>query len=396
MSENSNDVPKVPSNLWKDFRSKVWTEWLKPYLDFRAYFRQRKQLVGSPEAALISTGTLPRDWGSPLTFAVQGMFVTIFFVKAISWTFSAAFKPPQEIVATVDVEKNGEVRTYLNAVPIGESILKFKAEQAQKDLDALRIGLQEVENSRETSGFNGPVHYSARDVPLALLIYPLDHDMKKSEAEAAYNQEIEKVEAKKSELELLEYQESVSEMLEDYIPALSLFISAYLFSIFSRIGRKRYSARGRESEIFLYYITARLIFVVMTYTIINSIHYNIILHIPEMFFGTIRYLDDAVVKIVGNGPEMYEFRQREIYFLLANIGVGIWGYLVIRSAAFRLLPVLEMRPASRFWHVYSGEKKIRKDIILSNLLSALLINVAIFFASKVYGAAYLFIENIKM
>jgi hypothetical protein len=73
------DATSGSTTLARDLYTKVWTDSLKPFLDFKSYLWQRKEILRHPDLMFPSDILSSKDWKTPLSFAIQGLLVSILF-----------------------------------------------------------------------------------------------------------------------------------------------------------------------------------------------------------------------------------------------------------------------------------------------------------------------------
>ena len=181
------------------FADTVRSDWLKSLLDFKSYFRQRREIIVSSghETPTIIVWLFGANWKSPLSFAIQGILITALVVKAISASFPLLYKPPRQPVLKVaiyldpatkkrefppsDLDEGGgkyikvtknETETIIYPIyrRVGESIWTFRAEQAERDISTLENELRIIRDNSSDKTVTGPLDYAVRDIPLAFII----------------------------------------------------------------------------------------------------------------------------------------------------------------------------------------------------------------------------------
>ena len=207
------------------------------------------------------------------------------------------------------------------------------------------------------------------------------------EASAAYEAQITELRQKLSQYQFAADVEKVSEKLNDYVPAVAFLLAGYLFALLCRIGRGReaYEMRGREHETFLYYVSSRLLYFVAALYVISAIYSNLNLYVPPWFDTLVADLNDDLLSIDKANDPWYFITKRDTWFGLAILLTFAYGYAVIWSISWRLLPVFQMAPSHVPWKLYSGQKKIRKDIILSGILSFAAVRLFVYGASALFA-----------
>jgi hypothetical protein len=194
----------------------------------------------------------------------------------------------------------------------------------------------------------------------------------------------------------MENYEFVSKVVKDYSPAVTFFLAAYIFLLLCRLGRGCYDVRGREYEFYLYYVSGRLFFVGLIYVTLLSLSENLDLHLPPSFEDLVADLNNDLLAIDRMDDKFYFLHHRSFYFEAAVVLCMIWGYVVIRSIARKLAPVFQLKPPLHMWNLYSGEKKIRKDIIAALILSSVVISSALMAATYLFGIGSALLERFRI
>jgi hypothetical protein len=220
--KNNSSTPD--KTLWGELHKKVWSDSIKPFLDFRAYLNQRREIVRHPDLQFAPDRTSSAEWKTPLGFAIQGVLVTLLIIKALGWSFSAVFRPPEKTELYIEFTSDTKTEIFPQKIPVGESIWKFRSTLARKDLAQLTAELQRIRNSNNTQTFRGPVQYSTRPIPTAFFL-----SAGRNDAEKEYTDEIANVERQLNTYEFMENYEFVSKVVKDYSPAVTFFLAAYIF-----------------------------------------------------------------------------------------------------------------------------------------------------------------------
>ena len=385
MSQPSPGTPEphtpTPNGLWPELYAQVWTRWLKPYFDVRAYFWQRRLILEHPDLKFSPEVVSAKEWKSPLAFALQGTAVSILLVNLLDGVFPLFFYPPAHMVYEARLVGPRNVVVDEVTLPPGQSVSQFTIEQDEKHLEILKDGLRRVLHAPTTGTVDGPIPYSERD-PMVFATQGENFRPRESRAKAVedYKKEIatvgDQLTADRDTDTRNTAQQSVFGVLRNVLPVVLISIPAYFFSLFSRIGRGSYEARGREHEYYLYYLSSRMIFLSLALSAVSVMWTNLDLYLPQPIVAPPAAHRDDFLYIT--------LQYRSSYFFCAELLLFIWSYITIRSIARALLPAFGLKPAPHVWNMYSGEKKMRKDIFAAALVSSLALNLLIFGALEAY------------
>jgi hypothetical protein len=379
----SGSEQRTLKTLWGEFANKIWSDSLKPYLDFRSFLNQRALILATPSLDFGPEVTERKEWKGPLGFAIQATLVSVLLVSLVSSAFGVVFKPPQKIVHEI-ILKGSSQEIHPRSLPVGSSLLDFVIEQAKRDLADLRSRLSRIELAPEDEKHSGPPPYAVRpNHTLFMLRAALSMSThNKIGAERLYKDEIAKVEDQLSEYEFTARFSSASAKVKSFVPAVWAFLAAFIFTQLTYSRARDYVAKGREHEFFLYYVVGRLFWIVVFVALLDTFSENLELYLPADFRQQVADLEKALSQIDGK-QDWYGFvREREFWFGLAFVGVLVWWYVEVRVSAWKLLPAFGLVAATQPWHVFSGEKRFRKLIIFAIVLPKLLILLLIWLMAR--------------
>jgi hypothetical protein len=357
----------LAGNLWD-----LWREHVHSWLDFRSFLWQRRLILKNPGLEFPDSVTEDSRWKGPFKFAVQATLVTALLIKLVSGLFEVLFQAPRQPILTLS-EANNAAEIHALDLPVGQSIWTFRATQARKDIEDLEATLNQIKHSAPSATFHGPPPYSDRPYPVNFFLEAVStlKMMGRDEALRAYETEISAVESQLREFEWNDRVSTVYEHAKEVLVPLSLMLSAYLFAIMSRWTRGDYNIRGREQQYFLYFIIGSLFWFSLVFTLSIAVEDNIELFAPHSIKYLSEQLNNALLAIDHKEDRWFALKHRDFYFQYAPLVLALWGYAIVRRGASRLCPIFEL-PKARWWQVYTGEKKIRKDIILANSAAYLL------------------------
>jgi hypothetical protein len=388
-------TPRAPSP-WQDLYKTIWSDKIKPFFDFRAYVNQRREIIRHPDLEFSPELTSAAEWKGPLAFAIQGVVVTLLIVKALTWSFATAFHPPEAMELYIEFE--GSTRKIIpQSIPVGESIWSFRSNIARKDIATLKEELYNIQNST-AEDFPGPTPYSERPVPLAFILSAatIPSNLSRNVAELQFRQEVAKVERQLTTYVFMENYTKVSSAVGDYAIPITFFLSSYFFLVLCRVDRGPYDMRGREQDLYLYYVIARLFTVNLIYVLLVQLYANLQIYYPPSFKDLVADLSNTLAAIDSKDDKLYFLHGRDFYFQSAFIICGCWAYMVIRSIGRILAPVLQLEPAARFWKMYSGEKKVRKDIVVAGIFSSLIVFSSILLAAYLYEVSSTLLDQFRI
>jgi hypothetical protein len=364
------------TELWR----KIWKEWIQAWLDIRQYLRQRQLVLQHPDLSFPETATANAEWKTPLAFAIQGTVLTAFIVGLIGNGFSWLIAERPTVVFRVEMN-SGTASLVPQLVP-GGSAWDSKRKIIEADLRVLRGQLEKIDQAGPGTRFQGPVPYSQRDNPtvFALGVALAMSEMSKAEAAAAYRGEIVALERERRFAKLAPNIEKAQKAIQTVLLPLSLVLAAYIFRILARVGARAHRAPLVPAHIaYLYYVTASLFWVNITFAVILAIQTNVAKYFPPQMSQIVADLGAALSKKWTTG-QLWQSGIR-----IALIGAAIWGYMNVRAIARRLRAPLGLEAAKSRWQFYTGEAKIRKDLLLSNGLAVIVLSL--FGAAAVFGYA---------
>lgn len=361
--------------LWRELWQRLWHDFLKKWIDFRAYLRQRRIILDHPNLDFPQTSISSPDWKSPLAFAVQGIVVSAALIELALSPMGLIFKPPEMTIFVAEVREN-EAYGIPKKIPVGTSVWKTKADQARQDIEALQAGLRSINESSPASTFSGAPPYADRYdsslffLRLALAIKMANQDV----AKKSYEVEISRITRQLRSFQFFGGIESTAKSLRPIILPLTVLLGALGFGLLCKIERGQGEfAREHGRRIYLYFVSASLFWVLFAFAITGSIVERLDLFFPATFDDAVNELENTLKDIDGKADPWWFLKQRETYVRAWYLLLIAWWYVSVRQTADGLAAPFGAS-ASRF---YRGEGKIRKDIIIATVVSNIIVAVGV-------------------
>ena len=203
-----------------EFFHQWWTERIKPFLNFKQYLAQRREILERPELALETRTYDDQTWRSPLQFAIQGNFVpTLLLSLLTSVFFFFAGDPP-----TTD----------------------WKVQRAHVDslIAIMASGRDAIAQLPETASVQFDNEYSPR---------------RRDDALKEANRRLAVGTRQLWLTKLAPHVDQAENVLRKFMIPFALILGAYFFKIFLRTGQGRHAVHTEQaSKVYLYVVTSRL------------------------------------------------------------------------------------------------------------------------------------------
>ena len=383
MHRSESNKSKSPA---KELVGKVWTDWIKNWLDLRGYLKQRRIVLAHPNLQFTEQDTRLPSWKTPFLFAVQGILLTALVIGLIGGAFSTLIDPRPTVVFRVQISDNSA--TLVPEQVPGGAEWQTKAELIEQDIAKLQLQLPNIEAAEPEAKFPGPVPYSDRDRPnlFALGVALTLIEMERDDAIAKYKQELEGLQEQLRVIKLAPRIRKAEQALQKVLMPVSLVFAAYLFRFLVRLRSGTNVALTHNAHVvYLYYFTAATFWVNVTLAVLVAIRANVSKYFPPQTSQIVEDLDAVLWSIDGVTKVTWSMIwNSSLHFAFAL--VAVWGYFVIRRVASGLREPFGLQSSSSRWQFYTGAAKLRKDLIIANLLSVILISML----SEMLSLAYAF------
>lgn len=200
----------------KEFIGDLWSDKIKPWLDFKSYLAQRHRILADP-AVILTTSIDNHSWKSPLKFALQGLAVPTLLISLI-------------------------VGIYSFVAQEAEPTWKQDQRELIEALTALRKLEIEIKAAPPTQTFTFIDDLVDR---------PRDDALKECQRRIA------KTESQQKFFSVAPFVDAAEGKLSNLLAPTMLIIAAYFFGGFLKTGQGRSGSNmNRASEIYLYFATS--------------------------------------------------------------------------------------------------------------------------------------------
>lgn len=382
-------------NPAREFKKQIWDEYVKPLIDYKAYFRQRSRLLATNEHLpdLASTRWRRPGWKSPLLFALQGTLVIGIAIAVISGFFSLFVKERPTTVFKVERTKD-QAAIIPVSVPEG-SAWSTRRKLIEQNLANTEAEFQKIRHSPADQQFLRPVPYSDSGNPtlfmfeVALRLTPVS----RQEAERAYQDEIAALQQQLLTARLAPYGEQAAERLQHIVPAIALVIGAYLF-----LWRVRYkpSLNGRVKEAhiaYLYLVSAQLFWVYFASAVVFNGRQLLAQYFPEQFQTIVSDLGRALGSI--DHPRFWTVPIGQTIYYGALLILVVWAFVVVWKASAQM--------ANYFGVVDKSDANVRPlttgrvfaNVALAQVVAGLVTSIAYILVVATYAFARLGLEGLS-
>lgn len=373
-----------PSNVVLDAARALWSDRIKPWLDFREYLRQRSLILERLDVEDEPGEDKARK--SPVEFAAWSITLAALLVQLIAAAFTAAFKPPEQLLLRATQTRAGSMIIAPTYIAGGESLSFAKAEQATRDIEYLRHEREKLVSGRANSKYRQPPPLGYQYQPdlfmleASLRIDPID----KSAALKAYDDEITAVEANRASFIIDgRYQAFMNnEVVKAAVPYLFVALAATLFSLF--LGSRFPGGRSKAARVYLYCLTAAVFWPLVSTAIAQTAMRETMLYSPPSFEEQEAYFGKVLESTGAGPPEPADVRAFPFQLVLG--ASAVWSIWMIGWIARRLARAYPNVGAIRFFLGAVG----------ANMLAGLALTFASFALSQVAGIASDFINAHKL
>lgn len=378
-----------------ELKKSIWTDYLKPWVDYRTYFRQRAIILSRPDLLFEDEVIKSREWKSPLAFALQGTLVIAAALGLCSTLFSNfVAERPTVVFRVVRTDKQAEI--IPESVPEGRS-WAARQKRIEKDQDTLKSELEQIRKVPITQKVLPPIPYSEVDNPtlfmlsVAISMQPVS----RSQAIAEYEAELTALDRQLRVAKLAPYIDKASEKLDKIMPAFALLLGAYCFRYLIKWRAVSRNARVHRAHIeYLYFVTARLFWVSLAWTIAFNVRIIIAHYFPEQFSSMVQELDRSLRAV--DAPNTINVSSGQAIYSVCVIAIVIWGLVTLWRVSMQLAPVFGMAEHRSPKRWYEGRTKVLMDIIVANAVAGVITVVLFSLVTEGYAIASLWLDKVKL
>jgi hypothetical protein len=275
MAEGSNDTPGQQSVIREAARS-PFDKLIKSWLDYKAFSKQRRQLLADPKLALTGSGEADRTWKSPFSFATQGLVITTVIIQLIASAFGLMFVRPEPYLKRIRTAIQENIQTLKENEQTLKNNLAIVNEANDNTLFEVAFDILKKPIPGTSFGISKPEYVKA----LTEAIQRTDKTLAQSQSDEI-----------KRQLDSAERIESVSSTIAKVLVPFALVLAAYVFGfLFKR--RTRTSnpvALDRPHEVYLYITTACLFWMNAALTVAHALFHSVLVYsgfYDRMMFGS--------------------------------------------------------------------------------------------------------------
>lgn len=359
MSDEANNAPSKPP-LFKEAVKSL--SFVSNWFDYRAFSRQRHQLLSEPNLALSESAKSDSNWKSALSFAIQGFLLTSLIIQIIVSSLGLILVRPK---------------------PYTERIMSAVQDNLKSlnDVDqTLRLNLATVEGADDRASFEWvfdiktkPVRATFGGVPKAEYSKALRDTI--SEVEGAIKRAQAQSDGVAKALDLASRAEQVPSKLFRFLLPLAFVSAAYVFRFLFVRGKKTRTIENRNhSDVaYLYLTTSHLFWMNVALAVISAIVHN-----AFIYSGI---YDREMFASLTLGQSIFLW-QTQLFFMEAENAIPfvICLPLVIfsfRRASRALSSVFNLPPSTSPW--------VASYIRVSSFVSFLVLSVVLVFFSWGYA-----------